>query len=93
MAGILKLSSPLNNANGNYYNVCWEYIGVMEKKMETTITIGFRVWGFRVWMLSLGAGTYGGVRPRSEGCYLDRGRPSKNLPVTSWFVCAWHTLN
>ena len=35
--GILGIYRDTGNENGNYYIAYWGYIGIMEKKMETTI--------------------------------------------------------
>ena len=35
--GAESLGASAGTNHGNYYIVYWEYIGIMEKKMETTI--------------------------------------------------------
>ena len=39
---VLKLLEQNGKENGNYYTVYWGNIGIMEKKMETTIVY----WGY-----------------------------------------------
>ena len=49
-----KPSAPLKGYTSETTKLKWGYIGIMEKKMETTIvywgsTGVYRVWGFRVY--------------------------------------------
>ena len=47
----METLGPLKGVYRSYTGLYWGYLGIMEKKMETTIWgLGFRVWslGFRI---------------------------------------------